>query len=94
MQETTPRTTNSERQDLWRDFKVPMMRERLLSRIESLSHDWKKTQPQKSSSKDQEDTTTTKAKDDGSDSDADIIEIGPVTKAKKTPNKQAAARLR
>jgi hypothetical protein len=70
-----------------------MMRERLLSRIEGLSREWKKAQPQKSSSKDQEDITA-KAGDDGPDSDVDIIEVGPVTKAKKTPNKQAAARLR
>ena len=69
------------------------MRERLLSRIEGLSREWKKAQPQKSTSKDQEDTTA-EAGAGGSDSDTDIIEIGPVTKAKKAPTKQAAARLR
>lgn len=94
VQETTNRTPNSERQELWRDSKVPTMREKMLARINSLSEEWKKTQPQKPSSKAKEEVDT-KAKDDSSDSDVDIIEIGPVTKTKgKTPKKQAAARLR
>ncbi|KAJ3527118.1 hypothetical protein NMY22_g9899 [Coprinellus aureogranulatus] len=90
--ETTARTPNSERQELWRDSEVPHMRQKLLSRIESLSRLWKESQ--NPSSKAKEDAPA-KTKGDDSDSDIDIVEIGPVVKTKgKAPAKQAAMRLR
>ncbi|KAJ3537073.1 hypothetical protein NMY22_g5752 [Coprinellus aureogranulatus] len=76
--ETTSRTPHSEKQELWQDSRVPVLREKLLKRIESLSREWKESSS--SSSKVKEDAVAG-TEGDASDSDVDIVAIGPVKTA-------------
>ncbi|KAJ2935153.1 hypothetical protein H1R20_g1949, partial [Candolleomyces eurysporus] len=95
---TTAKTPNSERQTLWKDEEVPLMREGLKKRILALSKDWKQAQPDKPSSSKAKDLNPIVVGEPSSDSDIDIIEhtVAPSARgrAKNGANKRAAARIR
>ena len=82
-------------QELWKDAKVPLMREGLKKRILGLSKDWKQAQPEKPSSSKAKEQKPTVVDDPSSDSDIDIIEHTVAPAKGRGKNKQsAAARIR
>ncbi|KAF5338897.1 hypothetical protein D9611_008736 [Ephemerocybe angulata] len=88
---TTAKTSNEVRQELWRDEKVPNMREDMKHRIQELSKEWKRLQTTKPPSKT---TEPEAAKAEEVSSDEDIVVEMTVANPKAKGKKQAAARLR